>query len=302
MRVVSLVKSVILVLSLVFTAFAQEVIEMGKEKVVIIKPNDKKTEPKTENVKTEEPLVTEVKSEKTEVVPANTPEKANINDTKPISDDKAKPAETPKQDDEVESVKPFVDSYLTDYKLGPGDVISIEVFGQCPNYCMMAKKVTPTGTISFPLIAEVFVANKTQEQVRNEITRRLDEYIIDPKVTVSLEQAVSQKFGVFGKVLAPGIRIMDQRYSLYEAIAYSGGFAPNADKKRVTILRRVQGGSYTPTTYDYELIMKNKQPMPFLEPGDQVIIPEKKWSLFKILEYVNQAMAVRQVFSVGRPF
>jgi polysaccharide export outer membrane protein len=146
------------------------------------------------------------------------------------------------------------------------------------------------------------VVGKTQEQIQSEITKKLDEYIIDPKVTVYLEQAVSQKFAVFGKVLAPGVKIMDQRYSLYDAIAYSGGLAPNADKKRVTIYRRIAGGNFNPTTYDFDLIMKGKQPMPFLEPGDQVVIPEKKWSLTTILNYVNQAMAVKQVFSVGRPF
>jgi polysaccharide biosynthesis/export protein len=305
MKVINLVKNVSLVLSLVFTAnvFAQDVIDMGKEKVVIIKARPTPTpEVKTnsDNKTTTEPIVSEVTQNKTVVV-----EKPKEVTTQPDIDGVNTP-ETPKKDEKVlteeeAAVLPYLDSYVKDYRLGPGDVLTIEVFGQCPNYCIEGKKVAPNGKFSFPLIPEgIFVVGKTQEKIQEEITKKLDEYIIDPKVTVYLEQAVSQKFGVFGKVTAPGIRVMDQRYSLYDAIAFSGGLAKDADKKRVTIFRRVAGGSFTPTTYDYDLIMKGKQPMPFLEPGDQVIVPEKKWSLNKFLGIIGQASAMRMLF--GSPF
>src|ERR1700755_1854772 len=37
----------------------------------------------------------------------------------------------------------YTNSIMRDYKLGPEDVISVEVFGQCPNYCKMNVTVPP---------------------------------------------------------------------------------------------------------------------------------------------------------------
>jgi len=41
-------------------------------------------------------------------------------------------------------------------------------------------------------------------------------------------------------------------------------------------------------------------PMEYLIPGDQLIVPEKKWSMAKILDVVNRASAFRILF--GSPF
>ena len=119
---------------------------------------------------------------------------------------------------------PYYNNYLKEYRLGPQDVISIEVFGQCPDYCKTGITVPPTAKISYPLIREgVFVGGKTIEQIQDEITKKLDEYIIDPKVTVSLEKVGSARYSVIGEVGQPGVRLMERRLSVYEAIVESGG-------------------------------------------------------------------------------
>lgn len=88
---------------------------------------------------------------------------------------------------EAKEVYNYYNNYLKEYRLGPNDVITVEVFGQCPDYCSTGVTVPPTARISYPLIREgVLVAGKTVEQVAAEITKKLDEYIIDPKVSVTL--------------------------------------------------------------------------------------------------------------------
>ncbi len=201
------------------------------------------------------------------------------------------------------AVLPYYNNYMSEYRLGPNDIISVEVFGQCPDYCIIGKTVPPTARISYPLIREgVLVGGKTIEQVQDEITKKLDEYIIDPKVSVTLDKAMSARYSVLGKVAAPGVRVMDRKVSLYEAIVESGGILKDGDKKRVTLYRFNAQGRLTPQTVNLLEIERGKADMVFLNPGDQVFVPDQGFKLnvntiFKILE---KASVARLLF--GSPF
>ena len=88
--------------------------------------------------------------------------------------------------EEEAAIVPYYNNFMTTYHLGPEDIISISVFGQ-ERYSRTGITVPPHGRISYPLIPEgIFVAGKTIEQVQSELTKKLDEYIIDPKISVSL--------------------------------------------------------------------------------------------------------------------
>ena len=55
----------------------------------------------------------------------------------------------PSGDDPVPSeILPYYDNYLKEYRLGPSDMISVEVFGQCPDYCKTGITVPPNARIS----------------------------------------------------------------------------------------------------------------------------------------------------------
>jgi hypothetical protein len=44
--------------------------------------------------------------------------------------------------------------------------------------------------------------------------------------------------------------------------------------------------------------MKGKAEVPYLVPGDQLIVPEKRWSLTKIVSTISQASMLRILFGV----
>ena len=250
----------------------------------------------TENPKTDTPPIeipAETKSTETtqtEPVATNTP----------IKKDDAPPTQDTEEAEIKAAIIPIYTNYLSRYELGPEDVISVQVFGH-EKYSKAGITVPPTATIQYPLISGgVFVGGKTLDQIEKEIAKKLDEYIIDPQVTVTLEKVGSARFAVLGKVGAPGVRLMTRRYSVYDAIVESGGLAPGADKKRITLMRQTPQGGYNPTIIKLDEMIANKVPMEFLLPGDQLIIPEKKWSWTKILDVVNKASAFRILF--GSPF
>ena len=200
--------------------------------------------------------------------------------------------------EEESAILPYYNNYLREYHLGPEDVISVEVFGQS-NYSKTGIVIPPTSRISYPLIpGGVFVGGKTVDQVAEDIKKRLDEYIIDPQVMVTLDKVGSARFSVLGKVATPGVKVMSRRYNLVEAIAEAGGVDKQGDKKRVLLVRLAPAGGFTQTVVDLGKVMDGKAEAPYLVPGDQIIVPEKRWSLTKIIETVGKASALRILFGV----
>jgi polysaccharide biosynthesis/export protein len=198
--------------------------------------------------------------------------------------------------EEEAAILPYYNNYLSNYYLGPEDVISVTVFGQ-DRYSKSGIVVPPNGKISYPLVGAVFVVGKTTEQVEVELTKRLDEYIIDPKVTVALEKAMSARYSVLGDVGQPGIRIMTRRVSVLEALGDAGGVLPTGDKKKVVILRRQADGNVHPISINVSDIERGKaKEMAYLVPGDQVVVPGNK------LKTVQKIMGLLPILGFARIF
>jgi polysaccharide export outer membrane protein len=227
-------------------------------------------------------LVTEAKTE----TPTSTPEiKA---EDKNLSNEEA-------------AVLSYYSNYLTEYRLGPNDVISVEVFGQCPDYCKNEITVPPTARVSYPLIrGGVMVGGKTIEQIEEEITKKLDEYIIEPKVTVTLVKAMSARYSVMGKVATPGIRVMDRKVSLYEAVIESGGVLKTGDRKKIALVRFDAQGKLSRQNVNLADIESGKAPMIYLNPGDQVFVPGKGFTIDTVFQVLDKVSLVRLLF--GSPF
>ena len=200
-----------------------------------------------------------------------------------------------------DEILPYYDNYLREYRLGPSDVITVEVFGQCPEYCRPAVIVPPTARISYPLIRDgVLVAGRTVEQVAAEITKKLDEFIIDPKVTVTLEKAMATRYSVMGNVAAPGVRVMSKKMSVYEAILDAGGPTKNANQDKVYVVSYAKGGRLERKQVSLSQMEKGKADMVYLNPGDQVFVSGKGFTIDKFFELIAKASSVAFLF--GNPF
>jgi polysaccharide export outer membrane protein len=199
--------------------------------------------------------------------------------------------------EEEAAIVPYYNNFLKDYRLGPEDVITVDVFNQ-PRYSKANITVPPDGRISFPLIPEgVRVVGKTTQQVQEEIQRKLDEYIIDPQVTVYLDKAMSARYSVLGDVGRPGVMIMTRRVSIVEALAEAGGVLETGDKKKVIILRRKADGNLSPILVNVSDIEKGRaREVAYLAPGDQVIVPGNR------LKSIQQLLKFTSILSFGRIF
>ena len=180
----------------------------------------------------------------------------------------------------------YYNNFFSTYRLGPEDVISVEVFNQ-ERYSRKGITIPPSGRISLSLIpGGVFVNGKTVDEVAEIITKKYDEYIINPQVTVSLEKASSYRYSVIGDVGQPGVRLMSHRMTVTEALAEAGGVLSTGDKSKVYVLRRQTSGFVAPIQVNVSAIYKGKTAdNVYLVPGDQIVVPGNKMK--KVREWLS---------------
>ena len=171
---------------------------------------------------------------------------------------------------------PFMNNFFFTTRLGPEDVINVDVFDQ-PIYSRGNIVVPPSGKINYPLIGGVLIVGRTPDEIEKEITEKLEEYIIDPKVTVQIVQVHSLKYTVVGDVSAPGVYEMGRRMTLTEGLAKSGYFNKYAKGSDVSVLRMQPDGNPMQIKVNLESIQKGKAKDIFLAPGDTVFVPSNVW-------------------------
>jgi polysaccharide export outer membrane protein len=91
---------------------------------------------------------------------------------------------------------------LPGYRIGPEDVLQVSVWGN--EAVSRTAPVRPDGRISLPLLNDVQAAGLTPMELRDELVRRLAEFIPRPEVAVSVTEVRSFKVSVIGAVTKPG--------------------------------------------------------------------------------------------------
>jgi polysaccharide export outer membrane protein len=220
--------------------------------------------------------------------------------TSPAETGRTRKGRTEAAEEDVEGLTPYYNNFMTSYRLGPEDVISIKVFG-LERYDKLNIVVPPDGRVDYYFIkGGLQVTGKTRSEVEEEITRHLDEYIIDPKVTVSLEKAMSARFGVIGDVARPGIMVMTRRLSVYEALNEAGGVLQTGDKKKVVVLRWNEDRIMERQVIDVAAIEKGKMADNyFLRPGDQVFVPGNRYKTVKEVLNLLPVISFARIFTGG---
>lgn len=201
-------------------------------------------------------------------------------------------------------IAPYYNNFFKEYRIGPEDIISIYVFNQ-ERYSRANVTVPPSGKISYPLIPEgVLVNGRTTEEVQELIKKRLDEYIIDPEVSVSVDKAMSYRYSVLGDVAQPGVKLMGRRMTVVEALVEAGGVLNTGDKKKVYILRKQSNGMLAPIVVNVAAIERGRAPdSTYLVPGDQVVVPGNRLkTIEKIMKYIPILSFARIFTGGGLPF
>ncbi len=158
------------------------------------------------------------------------------------------------------------------YTINPGDLLEISVWKELDLQRQVL--VRPDGAFSFPLCGDIVAEGRTVEDIRQELTFRLQTYIPNLVVTVTVAEIHGNKIYVIGQVKTPGVFIVNPRVDVIQALSIAGGLTPFAQQNNIKILRR-RNGKQTILNFRYGDIVKgqNLAQNTLLEVGDVVLVP-----------------------------
>jgi polysaccharide export outer membrane protein len=156
--------------------------------------------------------------------------------------------------------------------LGSGDLLEIRVYQEVD--LSGPYRLSPEGTIDFPLCGKVSLSGMTSAQAADALSGCLKaRYIKKPDVTVLVREYHSKKVFVFGEVQKPGTFPYDQDMSIIQAVTLAGGFTRTAARNNISVTRIINGQEHK-IRVPVEDIGVGKEKNFMLQPGDIVFVPE----------------------------
>ncbi|WP_213878307.1 polysaccharide biosynthesis/export family protein [Pseudomonas sp. dw_358] len=121
------------------------------------------------------------------------------------------------------------------YRLGSGDVLSINVYGE-EGLTFKEIPVNDAGVLSFPMIGNVQAKGHTTAEVTDEMVKRLKNgYLNDPQVSVSV--VTYRPFFINGEVKKPGGYPYQPGLRVSGAISLGEGLTERGSDSRITVIR-----------------------------------------------------------------
>jgi polysaccharide biosynthesis/export protein len=159
------------------------------------------------------------------------------------------------------------------YAIGPEDVLKIDVWHEPEVSSVVA--VRPDGKISLPLVGDLTASGLTPSQLQASLTQKLQAFISNPTVAVTVQEVKSRKFNVLGEVQHPGSYALGQPVRVLDAIGMAGGFRDFAKVSKIYILRPTSGGGSSNLPFNYKQVVKgiHADQNIELEPGDTIVVP-----------------------------
>ena len=158
--------------------------------------------------------------------------------------------------------------------LGPGDAIRVTVF-QNPDLTTEAT-ISADGTVAFPLLGEVRVAERTPIEAGKLIAEGLRQrkLVLDPQVSVTLVELRSRQIAVLGAVAKPGHYPLEAAHTrVTDLLAIAGGVTEAGDETVVVVTNR--NGTTERIEIDVPAMYAtgNLEANIELQPGDTLFVP-----------------------------
>ena len=162
-----------------------------------------------------------------------------------------------------------------DYRLGPGDLISVTLFEAQEMNAEV--RVSSRGTVTLPMLGAVDVFKLTALEAETKIENLLREkYLQDPHISVYIKEHVSRQITIVGALEHPGTFDYISKKRLLDVLAMAGGLVEEAGE----IVYITRDNSETGETDNYvvdldDLVRKgNMEQNITILGGDIVFVPK----------------------------
>ncbi|MEQ6341799.1 MAG: polysaccharide export protein [Gammaproteobacteria bacterium] len=184
---------------------------------------------------------------------------------------------------------------VADYKIGPGDILSITVWDH-PELTIPAGSfrtpeasgnlVAENGTIFYPYAGVFQVAGKTAREVSVILVQLLAKTIEKPQVDVRIISYRSKRVYVVGEINKPGQQSIDDiPMTILEAVNRAGGFTKDADHSQMLLTRAgITWRVDLQALYEQGVVSQNV----LLAPNDIVNVPDRQFNKVFVLGEVQK--------------
>jgi polysaccharide export outer membrane protein len=149
-------------------------------------------------------------------------------------------------------------------------MLGIQVFDQPQISGKM--RVRSDGRISVPFLNDVQAAGKTPLALTSELEAGLKSVVLNPKVTVVVDESRPLTISVLGEVAKPGTQTYERESGVAQALAAAGGLTNFAHKDRIFVVRSTPKPVRIHFTYE-AITRKVGAASTFrLKPGDVVVV------------------------------
>src|SRR4029079_11876179 len=162
------------------------------------------------------------------------------------------------------------------YVLSPSDQVTVGVFGE--DDLRTSGRLNPEGNLSVPLLGSIHLAGLTLTQAVSKLTELYSrDYLVNPKINVTLLSYARKRFSILGQVNSPGSKEMpegtQEGIDLLEAIALAGGYTRIASPERITVRRQDASGDQI-FKVNAKRFTKGKGGGFLVKPGDTISVGE----------------------------
>lgn len=221
-------------------------------------------------------------------------------------------------------LKANVKTLDTKYLLSPGDSLALSVYGE-PEFTQAEIIVRPDGYATIDPFGEFNVAGLSIDQFTQTLSEKFKSYLLNPKVSVKVNNLRSAKVYVYGAIEKPGLYeagiLAGTQGTPAKAVPYSsditvanvisnaGGIKYNADLRNIKITNNTTGKNQT---IDLMKLIENGdvgQDL-ILRSGDSVYVPslesdaqisDKDFMLISSSSLAPSDFPVRVLGAVNRP-
>jgi len=161
-----------------------------------------------------------------------------------------------------------------EYRIAPGDVLAIRVWNQEAMSNPRAR-VREDGRISVPFLQDVDVAGATPSELSQRLQTKLKAYVVNPVVTVTVEEVRVLRVSVVGEVARAGQYELEHGAGVLAALAAAGGLTDYAHRNAIFVVRNtLESKGPVRIRFRYEALSGGeKQAVSFrLRPGDVVVV------------------------------
>lgn len=158
------------------------------------------------------------------------------------------------------------------YRLGAEDILLVSVWKD--EQLTREVVVRPDGMFSFPLVGDIQAEERTVEDIRSDLVKRLTKYIPNPNVSIAVTKVISYKVYVVGRVNKPGEYVVGHYTDVLQALSLAGGLTPFAAENEIKVMRRVRGEQYAiPFRYGDVRKGRDLEQNIILQRGDVIMVP-----------------------------